>query len=170
MKKVFIIIISLLLINCGSTKSNALEAEEWINAQNFIVKKPDNWRAVKHHGYVGYTPVKKGSNHFNTLASLFKFEFKEKPVFKEFVLKRIQQTNSSSDIVSQDVSYYEGHYGDIYIHKLESVWSGNYYKKHIVYFERNGEFYYFKYSALKKSYDEYYKEAISILESITFKK
>ncbi len=141
---------------------NLIEAQDWINAQNFTVDTPDNWRPVKHHGYVGYTPIKKGNNHFDNMVSVFQFQLKKKPSFKKFALARKKDNYYSS----QDFQLVENSkFGDTYIYITES----RSYKEYKVYFEHNGEYYNYNYSSLKASYESHYEEAMSILKSIKFK-
>ncbi|WP_299892464.1 hypothetical protein [uncultured Lacinutrix sp.] len=169
MKKTSILILTLVFFNCSSTKTNVFETQEWINSQNFTINKPNSWRPVKHHEYVGYTPLKESDNFFNNLVSIFQYELKEKSSFNNFVQKQIEQTNKALTIISQEILTDKNQLGDVYIHKLESTWNGNSYKKYTVYFEQNGEYYNYNYSSLKHSYEKHFEEAISILKSIEFK-
>lgn len=163
----------LTLYNCVSVKTNKTEVEtqNWIKSQNFIVVKPANWRPIKHHGYVGYTSIKKGDNFFNNLVSIFQYKLKEKPSsLKEFSLNQIKETNKTLNITSQKALLVENsQLGDVYTHEIDHRWSGITYKKYTVYFEHNGEYYNYNYSSLKNNYDSNFKEAMAILLSIEFK-
>lgn len=169
MKKTLLIILILSFFNCASSKKNTNKTEQWINNQNFTIKKPNSWRAVINHGYISYTPLKKSKNLSNNVVSVFKFELKEKPNFKKFVKNQIEQTNQSLNITFQEVINKKGKLGETYIHKLESVWDKTKYKSEKVYFTHNDEYYFFNYSSLNQNYKKYYKDAISILNSIEFK-
>jgi hypothetical protein len=105
MKKIISLLLILTLYNCGSFKTNKTEVEtqNWINSQFFLVVKPNNWRPIKHHDYVGYTTLKKGANFFNNLISIFQYQLKEKPSsLKEFSLSQIKETNKVLNITSQE--------------------------------------------------------------------
>ncbi|WP_435414163.1 hypothetical protein [Polaribacter aestuariivivens] len=169
MKKPLILILTLVFFNCGATKTTIFETQEWINSQNFTINKPNSWRPVKYHGYVGYTPLKKSDNFLNNFVYIFQYELKEKASFNNFVQKQIEQTNKVLTIISQEILTDKNQLGDVYIHKLESTFNGKSYKDYTVYFERNGEYYNYKYSSLKYSYEKHFEEAISILKSIEFK-
>lgn len=169
MKKILHLFIVLVLLSCKSTKTNNTEALDWINAQKFTVIKPNNWRAIKHHGYVGYTPLKKVDNFFNNIVSVFQYQLKEKSDFKEFVESQINLANKAMKITSQEVLAEEGQFDDVYIHKFKSTWNGENYKVFTIYFDYNGDFYYYNYSSLEHNYDKYYDDAISIYQSIEFK-
>ena len=169
MKKYILLLIIFTLSNCSSTKKIESEAQHWINAQNFTIIKPNNWRAIKHHGYVGYTPLKKESNFFNNLVSIFQFELEEKPSFKILFKNHIKESNEVLNITSQEILEEKNRLGNTFIHKYESNWNGEKYKKYIMYFEHNGEYYCYSYSSLKNDYNKHFKEAMSILNSIEFK-
>ena len=169
MKKIILLLITFALSNCSSTKKIESEAQNWIKAQNFTLIKPNNWRAIKHHRYVGYTPLKKGSNFFNNLVSIFQFELEEKPSLKIFFKNQIKKSNEVLNITSQEILEEKNRLGNTFIHKKESSWNGIKYKNYIMYFEHNGEYYSYNYSSLKNDYNKYFKEAISILNSIEFK-
>ncbi|WP_181374593.1 hypothetical protein [Polaribacter aquimarinus] len=162
----FLILIS---FNCESTKKNISETQNWINSQNFTVIKPQNWRAIKHHGYVGYTPFKKGDNFFNNLVSIFQFKLKEKPKFEEFVEDQIKLFEKTLNISSQEILTEKNDFGNIYILNSETTWNGKEYKQKTIYIEHKGEYYYYNYSSLKEYYTKYYDDAISIFQSIKFK-
>lgn len=172
MKKIISILLILTLSNCGSIKTNKTETEtqNWINSQNFVVVKPNNWRPIKHHGYVGYTPLKKGDNFFNNLVSIFQYQLKEKPSsLKELSLSQIKETNKILHITSQKALFVENsQLGDVYTLETESKWNGKNYKRYTVYFEHNREYYNYNYSSLKNNYDSNFKEAMAILLSIEF--
>ena len=168
-KNILLLLLTITLSNCGSTKKIETETQDWINSQNFIVVKPNNWRPVKHHGYVGYTPLKKGANFFNNLVSVFQFQLKEKPDFKEFSMNQIRKSNEVLNIITQEILEEKNRFGGTYIHTSESTWNGVNYKKYTMYFEHNGEHYYYNYSSLKHNYAKHFKEAMSILNSIEFK-
>ena len=122
-KNILLLLLIITLSNCGSTKRIETETQDWINTQNFIVVKPDNWRPVKHHGYVGYTPLKKGANFFNNLVSIFQFQLNEKPEFKEFSMNQIRKSNEVLNITTQEILEEKNRFGDTYIHKSESTWN-----------------------------------------------
>lgn len=168
MKKSILLLFVLTLLSCASTKSK--EAKDWINSQVFSVNKPSSWRAVKHHGYVGYTPLKNGTNFYNNIVSIFQFQLKDKIDFKTLALNQIKRTNESLNITSQDVLIENNRFGETYIHKYESTWNGVKYKKYVMNFQYKGEYYNYTYSSIAEKYDEHYKEAISILNSIKFKR
>ena len=175
MRKIKLLLLILILSNCQPIKKgnietqNSISTQKWIKAQSFTVVTPENWRPVKHHGYVGYTPLQKGNNQFNNMVSVFQYQLKEKPSFKEFVQNQTKQNNDALNITTQESFTEENLLGDVYIHKLESTWNGNTYKKYIMYFEYKGEYYNSNYSSLKHSYESHFKEAMSILKSIKFK-
>lgn len=173
MKKIISLLLILTLSNCASVKTNKTKAEtqNWINSQNFVVVKPNNWRPIKHHGYVGYTPLEKGTNFFNNLVSIFQYQLKEKPSsLKEFSIIQIKKTNKVRNITSQEALLVENsQLGDVYTPETESKWNGKSYKRYSVYFEHNGEYYNYNYSSLKNIYDTNFKEAMAILLSIEFK-
>ena len=165
MREIVILISTLFLFNCGSTKTSISETQEWINAQNFTLNKPNNWKAIKFHGYVGYIPIKRESS----FVSVYQYEFEEKTNFKKFVQNQIEQTNESLNIISQEILTNKSQLGDVYIHKTESTFKGKVYKRYTLYFEQNGEYYNYNYSSLKDHYEEHFEEAISVLYSIAFK-
>jgi len=158
----------LVLYSCGSTKTSL--AQDWINSQKFTVVKPNNWRAVKNHGYVSYTPLKKGENFYENMVSVFQFQLKEKPAFREFVQNQIKQANKNQRITSQELLTENSKFGNIYILKTESIWNRKNYKKQTIYTEYNGKYYYYVYSSLKSKYKKHYNDAISIYQSIEFKR
>ncbi|WP_417291077.1 hypothetical protein [Corallibacter sp.] len=170
-KNILLLLLTITLSNCGSTKRIEIETEtqDWINTQNFIVVKPDNWRPVKHHGYVGYTPLKKGANFFNNLVSVFQFKLKEKPDFKEFSMNQIRESNEAMNITTKEILKEKDRFGYTYIHIYESTLNGEIYKNYTKYFEHNGEYYSYNYSSLKHKYNKHLKEAMSMLNSIEFK-
>ena len=169
MRKSLLMFSIFILLSCGSTKTNLTKTQDWLNSQNFTIVKPNNWRAVKNHGYVGYTPLKKGDNFFNNVVSIFQFKLKDKPEFKMFVQKQIELAEKSLSITSQEILTEKSEFGDIYIFKTESTWSGRTYKKETIYIEYNGEYYNYNYSSLKDNYEKYYDDAFSIFQSIEFK-
>ena len=168
-KNILLLLFTITLSNCGSTKKIETETQDWINTQNFIVVKPKNWRPVKHHGYVGYTSLKKGANFFNNLVSVFQFQLKEKPNFKELSMNSIRNSNEVMNITSQEILEEKNRFGNTYIHTSESIWNGVNYKEYTMYFEHNGEYYCYNYSSLKEDYAKHFKEAMSILNNIEFK-
>ncbi len=171
MKKIISLLLILTLSNCASVKTNKTETQNWINSQNFVVVKPNNWRPIKHHGYVGYTPLENGTNFFNNLVSIFQYQLKEKPSsLKEFSISQIKKTNKVRNITSQEALLVENsQLGDVYTLETESKWNGKSYKRYSVYFEHNGKYYNYNYSSLKNIYDTNFKEAMAILLSIEFK-
>ncbi len=171
MKKYLSVIIILFLSSCGSSKMTTPNIETIIASQNFTINKPDNWRPFIDHGFISYTPLKKGDNMFNNSVSIFKYSLKNKPSsLKKFSLSQINQTNNVLNIKSQEAETIEGsQLGDIYVHKFESIWNDIKYKKYEVYFEHEGEYYSYTYSSIIDEYNNHYEEAMSILLSIKFK-
>ena len=168
MRKITLLLLILVLSSCGSTKTesnetqNLINAKNWINDQNFTVVTPDYWRPVKHHGYVGYTPIKKGNNHFNNMVSIFQYQLKDKPGFKEFAFGQMKKNNYNwQEVQLAENSQFDAAYA--YISESEG------YKNYIVYFEHNGEYFNYNYSSLKPDYESHFEEAMSILKSIKFK-
>lgn len=160
------IIVLFLLIGCGSytTKVSLIQYE------NFTFIKPANWRAVENHGYISYSPIHGNNNFFNSAVSVFKYKLKVKPKnFNEFVRKQIEESNRKLNIISQDLLMDKNHLGDVYIYKTKTTWLTRTYKRYTVFFQKDGEFYNFNYSSLNSNHERYYKEAMSILESIRFK-
>ncbi len=169
MKTSFILLLTTLLFSCGSAQTKTSEAQEWIDAQNFTVTKPEGWRAVKDHGYVSYTPIK-GRYFHNAKVSVFPFQLKEKLDFKQFVQNQIDRAHAALKIVSEEKGTDKTQLGEVYIHKYESTWNDKTYKKYVVYFQQNGAYYHYNYSSLKENYETYFDEAISILKSFKLKK
>ncbi|MDO6600305.1 hypothetical protein [Tenacibaculum sp. 1_MG-2023] len=167
MKKSILLLFVLAFLSCTSTKT--VETQNWINSQNFTIIKPSNWRSVKHHGYVGYTPLKNGTNFYNNVVSVFQFQLKDKPEFKKIVFDQIKKSNEVLNPTSQVVLIENNHFGEAYVHKYESTWNGIKYKKYVMNFQYKGEYYNYTYSSILEKYDKHFKEAISILNSIKFK-
>ena len=168
--KTFLLFLPLvLLMHCGATKPIPNDTQDWINNQAFTVSAPKDWRAVKHHGYVGYTPLLEGDNFFHTLVSVFEYKPQGQSDFKTFVQERFAETNAGINLLNQDIKTEDTHLGPVYIHTTTSSFNQKTYKRYTVYFEHDGAFYNYNYSALKTAYDNYYDDAISILNSIAFK-
>jgi len=163
------LVLLLVLSSCGSTNSISPEVENFINSQNFTVVKPNNWRPVKEHGSVSYTPIKTGDNIFKNLVSIFQYSLKEKPPFKTFYQDQIKRTNEVIKINHQEITNAKSRFGDSVIHKFESTLGGKAYIRFTIYFERNGEYYNYNYSSFADKYEKYYEAAISIFQSIKFK-
>ncbi|GFD92340.1 hypothetical protein KUL156_61270 [Alteromonas sp. KUL156] len=170
MKQIISLLLILTLFNCSSVKTikTDIETQNWINNQNFTIVKPNNWRPIKHHDYVGYTPLKKGENHFNNLVSIFQYQLKEKPSTLSELFSLIQKKETNTPLEIRLVK--NSQLGDIYTVITESNWNGQNYKRYSVYFEHNKEYYNYNYSSLKNIYDINLKEAMAILQSIKFKK
>ena len=169
MKKIIVITLVFSLYSCSSSNTSISESQEWINKQNFTIEAPNEWRPVKHHGYVGYTPLNKGDNIYDNLTSVFEYKSIENPKFQEFVQSQIEKTNGALTIISQDIKNDKNHLGDIYIHKFESTWNGKVSKRHTVYFQQKGKYYYFSYASTKPKYEKYFDGAMSILKSFRLK-
>ena len=140
-----------------------------MNSQNYTIAYPEFWRPVKHHGYYGFTPLKRYANIFENLVSIFQYRLNEKQEFKEFVDNQINKANEVHDIISQEILNVNNNLGNVYIHKYESHSNGRTYKNYVMYFEHNGEYYNCNYSSLRHKYHKYYEDAISIFQSIKFK-
>ncbi|CAL2056523.1 hypothetical protein [Tenacibaculum sp. 190524A05c] len=169
MKKILLqLLLVITLSSCGSTKTNR-EVQDWIKSQNFTIVKPNTWRPVKHHGYVGYTPLNKESKYYNNLVSIFQFKLKEKPNFKEFSMKSAKEVKKYKKVSSEEILEEQNKLGNTLVHSYESIHNGMNYKHYTVYFENNEDFYFYTYSSLKEDYEKYFKEAMSILNSVRFK-
>lgn len=169
--RLFLVLFSLVIfMNCSTSKVNSPEVDEWLESQNFTVKKPNGWRTVKHHGYVGYTPLNKGHNYFNNLASVFQYQIDNEISLKQFAESQMEKMSNKSDIITQEILNERNHHlGNVYIHKIETTISGEKHKRYTLYFQKNDNFYHFDYSSLKSKYYKHLDEAMEILESITFK-
>jgi len=167
MQKKLLLLLLPIMLNCGSAKSKA-EIQEWISDQNFAVHKPAEWNAFKTHRYVAYTPLEE-NKYYQSYVSVFQFRLEDEPGFKEFVIGQYDAANETKTIISQDTVSTINHLGKVFIHKSESFWNGGNYKEYTMYFQYRGDYYHYNYSALKSLYDEHFKAAMSIKQSIRFK-
>lgn len=165
MKKVVALFLIPFLFNCGASKSNLKESQEWISSQNFTVDVPEHWRPFYHHNHVGYTPLKPKENPFTCLVSIFEYSSTEGMTLKELFEKSVQSSNKVLNILSQEALMENNHLGDVYIHKYETYLE----KWYVVYFKHDGKYYNYSYSASPQLYGAYFEEAMAILNSIKFK-
>ncbi|MEM5540015.1 hypothetical protein [Olleya sp. AS48] len=134
--------------------------------QNFTITKPKDWFEVFHHGYVGYTPIQPNDNHFKTIVSVFQHNLNTKALpFNTFVDNQIKQYKDVVSIYNASLKEVNNHLGTVYIHEFETET----HQVIVMYFQNNGHYYQYKYSALDKSFKKHLNSALLILDSISFK-
>lgn len=184
MKYVILITFILFSVACVSSKTKTANRlseykigfEDYMKSKPYIIDYPEGWRVVPHHGYYGFTPLSPVENFFENLTSFFEYNLMEKTSFEEFVLAQIESTNVAfkeygSSIIAQKTIKEDSRFGVLYIHEFEYISSMEdiKHKRHVRFFEQNGEYYNYTYMSMIEHYEQYYEDAIALFESIQFK-
>lgn len=169
MKNILCLFILTLLSSCNAYKIEETRARHVARTLDFTVTKPADWRAFRDHYYVSYTPNVYGDRLFESTVSIQKLDNDgSHSSLKEFVDYTINEYVSKTQ-TSNQFSTTTNHLGTVYINITDSFWRDNLWKSYHMYFEHNGEYYVFYFSSFNYLYFKNFDDAMSILESITFK-
>ncbi len=174
MKKVFILIISLLILSCGARKKERLEREKTIQKifdySDFVVHYPENWTYNLGHGLAVYKP--KGFNGTSRLCMIEIFKGDE-PILNTLV-RNVDWRTSENEKKIKPPQKVKTKFGiaDLYVITfIYDYWipEPREVTATVVRFKHNNETYNLRYTAEKKYFQEYRNVVDYFIENLEFK-
>ena len=173
MKKVFVFIIPILFLSCGSQKLEKLKSEKKINKilelKSVIINSPENWIYKLNHNSISYTPIDLNDIFYNCMIDIFKFNgsiLEIGPILqtqksKEELMKMGLPIKMQTRFGETDM-YKITAFNKIYDKPIETITL-------ILHFSYKNEYYVLRYQANKKYFDKYLKDVDYFIDNLEFK-
>ncbi|MGB0974535.1 MAG: hypothetical protein ACPGU9_06040 [Flavobacteriaceae bacterium] len=169
LKIITLTILCLTFTSCNYKAKREAEIKKYLDEQNFTVVTPSNWRAVRDHGHVSYTPINKGGEIMHCLVRVVNYKNDENKTFKKFALDQINYIRNNRSLSYESVNKQNNKYGEVYIHEYNFDWVSKDYSIFTMYFQIDKHYYKYEYHTQTRLYDTYLNGANSILNSIKLK-
>nr|WP_321229189.1 PsbP-related protein [uncultured Psychroserpens sp.] len=176
MKKLFLALLCLLILNCSSSKTESSQSENFKYYQNddFSLQYPREWKTHDDHGFLAFSPksyLKQDKNMFDNILTIYKLDhenYNDKSIDDCIEDKKERATQSSGETHFQQRTM-DTKNGTAIILELDKRRDYRAMKEISFYFTNNEIIYELRYRVRTDIYNDYINSALAIIDSFEFK-
>jgi hypothetical protein len=173
MKKIYIIILCLILSNCGVKKevfSQRQDISDLIKNNICVVSIPENWVQVFDvHKFLFFTPKKFKDNTIKNRTSIFRYANIGEETLQSIADKHVKMFNTNHKIEIKNISTEQTKFGETLIYKIDQYWNSYHLVNQIRFFKIEDNVYVFNYKSFPIYFEEYLPKVNFIYDNLVIK-
>ena len=176
MKKIILLLILILNINCSSTNTKKSvqnrSLEEKIDLLEYKLILPVSWHPyLDIHKYVAFSPLNQSDKDYKVSIHIRKIPPNEHNYISltKIAEKAIKNSSRFLRVHSNTITLNQSKFGESCINKYSYSWNSNNFKIEKIYFKYKENYYYFAYSSKERYFHKYLNDSKIIFKSLNFK-